>query len=321
MRSIASQRRIASVVCIATIGFVFGCSDTSPTAPATDSPARAAGSNGEPFYVPAAGVTLVVGDNMDRYTDAASMGAFPYQYPGPQFSPNPAPSQTSTPVDVAHVSVIAPGRGGSGNALRLTYDGAYQEGHALAAINVPAQPDNETVYIQYYARVTAGTNWPLTQPLAVKWLQAFHNHSNSRLEFATRYPSSTDTRQTAPTVWQVIDQAESPGNGDQPLGPYFHQITDGQWHRYTYALKSHRSATVKDGFAKMWVDGTLIIDIEQATMGVVPPGGLLAWCTQADVDHIIVADGVGRVTWGGTQTTVTGSWTYDFDDFVWWRQK
>jgi hypothetical protein len=320
MRSIASQGRIVPLLFIATISFVFGCAN-EPTASATPSPARAARSTSEPFYVPGAGVTLVAGDNMDRYTDAVSMGAYPYQYTGPQFSPNPAPSQTSTPVDTAYVSVIAPGRGDIGQALRMTFDGAYQEGHALATVNVPTQPDNETVYIQYYARVTPGSDWPLSQPVAVKWLQAFHNHSLTRLEFATRYPSSTDINQTAPTVWQVIDQAESPGNGDQPLGPYFHQLADGQWHRYTYALKSHTSTRVKDGFAQMWVDGTLIIDIEQATVGVVPPGGLRAWCTQDDVNHIIVADGVGRVTWGGTQTTVTGSWTYDVDDVLWWRKQ
>jgi hypothetical protein len=275
---------------------------------------------GEPFYAATSGVTLVMADNMDRYTDATSMGAYPLQYSGPMITPNPSPNQTSQPVEAAD-QVIAPGRGGAGKALRLVYGGVYQEGHALAAINVPAQPDNETVYIQYYARVTAGSNWPLSQPLAVKWLQEFHNHSNSRLEFATRYPSSTDTKQTAPTVWQVIDQAESAGNADQPYGPYFHQLADGQWHRYTTAIKSHTSTTVKDGFAKMWVDGTLIIDIEQATVGVTPPGGMVPWCTQDDVDHMIAADGVGRVTWGGTQTTTTGSWTYDFDDVIWWRKQ
>lgn len=274
----------------------------------------------EPSYTTGAG-TLILKDDMDRYADATSMGAYPYQYPGPQFSPNPAPSQTSQPVDTAHVHVIAPGRGGVGKALRLSYDGAYQESHNLAIVNVPRQPSGQTVYFQYYARVTAPTGWPARQALAVKWVEAWHTVSqNTRVQWNTRYPSSSHNRATAPTVWQVIDQGESPSNGDQPLGPFFHQLADGQWHRFTHAFRSHTSSTARDGFSKMWIDGTLIIDIEQATVGVTPPGGTSPWCSQLDVDHLAIGDGVAYLNFGGPQTTVTGSWTFDIDDVMWWRQ-
>lgn len=320
----SSNTTIASV--IATTGVVTAIANGTTNISATSetkvgTSALTVGATGEPSYVPGAGVTLVYGDNMERYTDATSMGAFPYKYTAPQFSPNPAPSQTSTPVDVTHVLVISPGRDGTGKALRLKYDGIYQESHNLAIVNVPPQPDTQTVYVQYYARVTPSSTWPLTQALAVKWIEQWHVHSQvTRIEFNTRYPSSTNTKQTAPTVWQVVDQGESPGNADQPLGPFFHQIADGQWHRFTTAFKPHKSSTVRDGFAKMWVDGTLIVDIETATIGVTPLGGVSPWCQLADVNNLATADGVAYLNFGGPQTTATGGWTFDFDDLLWWRQ-
>ena len=320
MRSIAPVGRTASVLFMTTIGIALGCSD-NPAPTVADFRLRAVTSSSEPFYVPGAGVTLVVGDNMDRYTDAVSLGAYPYGYTGPQFSPNPAPSQTLTPVDTSHVSVIAPGRDGGGTALRLSYDGVYQESHNLATVNVPPQPDDQAVYIQYYARVTPASDWPLTAPIAVKWLEAWHVHSQrTRVQWNTRFPSPSNRRQTSPTVWQVVDQGESPGNGDQPLGPFFPQIADGNWHRFTHAFRPHQSSTVKDGFSQMWIDGTMIIDVEQATVGVTPIGGVSAWCSQTDVDHLAIADGVAFLNFGGPQTTTTGGWTFDFDDLVWWRQ-
>lgn len=275
--------------------------------------------SGEPVYTPGVG-TLVAQDNLDRYTSTTQMGAFPYAFAGPMLAPNPAPSQTSQPVDTQHVKLIV-GRGNTGKALRLAYDGIYQESHNVAVINVPAQPDNQTVVLTYWARVTPASTWPLSQPLAVKWIEAWHNHSqNTRLQFNTRYPSSSNTKQTAKTVWQVIDQAESATNGDQPLGPYFQNLADSQWHRYTHAIRPHTSAAVRDGFAKMWIDGVLVIDVEQAAVGVIPAGGLSAWCSQIDVNNLSIADGVSFFRWGGPQTTNTGAWTFDIDDITWSRQ-
>jgi hypothetical protein len=217
--------------------------------------------------------------------------------------------------------VISPGRNGSGKAMRLAYDGVYQESHNLATIGVPPQPDNQVVYIQYYARVTAPTSWPLSQALAVKWIEAWHVHSqNTRIQWNMRYPSTANYGAPSPTVWQPLDQAEAPNNGDQPFGPYFGQIANGQWHRFTHAYRSHGSSSVKDGFAKMWIDGVLVIDVEQSTVGVTPPGGSAPWCSQATLDNLATADGIAYLNFGGPQTTTTGSWTYDFDDLMWWRQ-
>jgi hypothetical protein len=98
-------------------------------------------------------------------------------------------------------------------------------------------------------------------------------------------------------------------------------VDGGQWHRVTYAYKSHVSSSNKDGFARMWLDGKKIIDISQAMVGVVPPGAPYEWCTQADVDFIYVgADGtVDGISFAGPQTTTEGAWTLDWDDFVMWQ--
>ena len=61
-----------------------------------------------------------------------------------------------------------------------------------------------------------------------------------------------------------------------------------------------------------------MIDISIATCGVTPPGGEKTWCEVDDIDALATADGLGFLKWGGTQTTTTPSWTYDFDDFIWW---
>lgn len=260
-------------------------------------------------------------ETWDRYASSTDMGAYPFKYVLPQFAPIPGPSQTSTPVETNHV-MLTTGRDGTGKALRLSYSGAYQESNNVATIGLQGvQPDNQTVYVSYWARVTPASNWPQTTALAVKWIECWHVHSqNTRLQFNTRYPSPDNPNQTAKTVWQVIDQAETRTNGDQPIGPYFQDVADGQWHRFTHAVKSHASASQKDGFAKMWVDGVLVIDIEQATVGVVPAGGKSAWCAQADVNGLATADGISEVRFGGPQTTVTGAWTMDIGTMTWWRK-
>jgi hypothetical protein len=71
----------------------------------------------------------------------------------------------------------------------------------------------------------------------------------------------------------------------------------------------------------MWLDGKKIIDVSQATVGIIPPGAAYVWCDQADVDNIFVA-GAGQLTgvsFAGPQTTSTGPWTLDIDDFIWWQ--
>ena len=45
-----------------------------------------------------------------------------------------------------------------------------------------------------------------------------------------------------------------------------------------------------------------------------PPG--VKWTI--DINLLFVADGIGMLKWGATQMSTTPSWTYDFDDLIWW---
>ena len=78
------------------------------------------------------------------------------------------------------------------------------------------------------------------------------------------------------------------------------------------------AAGAEDGFARMWVDGKKIIDVSKATIGVVPAGGVKAWCTAADVDALAANTPTTHVNWGSTQTNTTSAWNLDVDDFTWW---
>jgi hypothetical protein len=71
----------------------------------------------------------------------------------------------------------------------------------------------------------------------------------------------------------------------------------------------------------MWIDGTKVIDVSAATIGVTPPGGEKPWCLADDVDALAINEGVVNLRFGGPQTTNPPDWTYDVDDLVWWVGK
>jgi hypothetical protein len=122
-------------------------------------------------------------------------------------------------------------------------------------------------------------------------------------------------------VWEVYDLAQTGCQGNQPVGPYPLDLVDGQWHRYTYLFKPNSATGARDGRALMWVDGTLIIDIEKSAIGVTPPAGEKPWCQADDVDGLSTA-GFVQVNFGGPLTTdTTKPSTYDIDDFALWRLK
>ena len=87
------------------------------------------------------------------------------------------------------------------------------------------------------------------------------------------------------------------GYAAQPVGPYFDQVNDGHWHRLTIGWWSPTGAATRDGYVRAWLDGTKIIDLEQATVGVTPPGGTKPWCIQGEVDAIasFQARGISRL--------------------------
>jgi hypothetical protein len=311
---------VASFTNLSIVGagsYTLGFSASGLTGATSSTITVSAAVSDEPVFV-AGTNTMVYQDNMDAYTDATSMGTAP-QGTVARIVPHPSPVTVSRPVDVTANQVITPGRNGNGKALRMSNSGADQTGSNFMTVNNTPTANNTTHYLQYWARVHFSS--PLQSPVAVKWFMAWHRQSSStRTQWNTHdhLPCPSGYRET---YWQVWDQLETTCQGNQPVGPYFEDVIDNQWHRFTFAFRSNTSAGSRDGFARMWVDGVKVIDVSGATIGVTPPGGEKPWCGADDVDALANNDTIDHVWWGGVQTSyVTSPWTYDIDDFTWWTK-
>ncbi len=257
---------------------------------------------------------MVWQDDMESYTTLEAMGDNAVLGGGPVIVPHPSPVTKSEPVNHSQNEIIQTGRNGT-QALRLKYSGVYQASPTFLTLNVTKlTTDQATHYYQYWGRLSAGVS-----PSAIKWFMAWHRHaSNTRVQWNThdRLPCPVGGRRI---YWQVYDQGETTCQGNQPVGPYWEDIADGEWHRFTYMYKPNSASGARDAVARMWIDGVKIIDISIATCGVTPPGGEKTWCEVDDIDALATADGITTHMWGSNQTKGASSpWTYDFDDFRWW---
>ena len=253
--------------------------------------------------------TIVFSDNMDGYTSVAALQG----YAGPNMSwKNEFGGDPNN-------RLVSPGRGGAGEALRQVYTGADQDTHTWDLINMPTTPDTTTHFFQYWARVTMDA--PLGNTvLAFKWFMAFHRDGN-RVQWNTHDHLPCHASGPAAFVWQVYDTGgETTCQANQPVGPYPAQMFDGQWHRYTYQYRPNTRPGSRDGIARMWVDGTKVIDVSAAAVGVIPAGGYKTWCEWDDVDALST-QGIDLIRWAGNLTTTTPGYTVDMDDFKWWRPK
>ncbi len=287
----------------------------------------------EPRFDADAG-TLVLRDDMDGYASTADL--FPAcKAPGPAaFVDSSWLNCSNAGPNTTHVQTIAPGRGGAGKALRLVYDGVNQESPGLSTNPMATGPTAavQTMYVSHCARLTPAA--PLgSQAVAFKFILFYHQNYD-RIQFNTHdhLPWSGGS---FPTYWQVYDGSrETVSQGDQALGPHFNEdiaVPGATWHRFTYAYRQNTTAdnegkslpfpaSSRDGFARMWIDGTKVIDISQATVGVTPQGGEKPWCTEDDVDALSGPDGIIRVAFGGALTAGHTAFTFDIDDFAWWTQ-
>jgi hypothetical protein len=108
------------------------------------------------------------------------------------------------------------------------------------------------------------------------------------------------------------------------VGPYWNQVNNNQWHRVTYVYQPASAPGATDGVARMWIDGTKIVDVSAAAAGITPPGGTKVWCTLAEVATLDVAQigmiNLGEYMNGGLGDGVTDlPMALDFDDFSWWK--
>ena len=93
--------------------------------------------------------------------------------------------------------------------------------------------------------------------------------SSDRVQWNTHDHLPCQTDDHHPTYWQVYDQSrETTCQANQPVGPYFNDVADNQWHRFTYEYRPNSAAGARDGVARMWVDGVKVIDVSAAAIGV-----------------------------------------------------
>lgn len=110
------------------------------------------------------------------------------------------------------------------------------------------------------------------------------------------------------------------GSVAQPVSSYFDQTLDSQWHRLTIAWQSPTGVATRDGYARVWLDGTKIIDLSQSTVGVTPSGGTKAWCIQGEVDAMPSFKMDHFLCWPSHTNSAVADWTLWIDDFSWWTQ-
>jgi hypothetical protein len=111
-------------------------------------------------------------------------------------------------------------------------------------------------------------------------------------------------------------------SGYQPVAPWWEDLADGAWHRFTHRRKPNTtggSPSSRDGYELVWIDGTLIVGIHVDLIDVTPSGGDKVWCTAADVDRI-TTDGISFYKHPAYYNSpIEAGGTLDTDNLKWWE--
>jgi len=273
--------------------------------------------SGEPVLNVAAGDAVIYQDNMDQYTTPHDMDSWP-GYSLHPFYPDLYPN---------NYGVITSAHGVGGKALRLVYDKGNGDRFIWKTnpenISTWYAPGNSAFVLQYWFRISknggpgGGPGYGSTA-VGMKWMELWNLGTGARTQFSVTAGNAT----TGP-LWHVNPASRGPV-GYQPVGPYWNQLNNNQWHRVTYLYQPASSAGATDGVARMWVDGTKIVDVSAAAAGVTPSGGTKVWCTMAEVAQLDTYQtgmiNLGEYMNGGLGDGVTDlPMTLDFDDLVWWK--
>ena len=283
---------------------------------AADTLSRAAPPADEPVFDTTQGDALILREDANRYTTPVDVGTWRGCYLRP-FYPDQSPLS---------YFVINPGRGGSGKALRLVYLlGAErllwktnpEDNHNWYA------PADAPIVVQYWFRISknggpGGSPGYGSTAVGMKCVEFWRVGMSDRTQFGP-----TGGGPTTGPLWSLHSGGSSLIMGYQPVGPYWNQLNNNQWHRATYLLQPASAPGATDGVARMWVDGTKIIDISAAAAGVTPSGGTKVWSTLAEVAHLDTYK-TGTINLGEYMNGRLGDrvsdlpMTLDFDDFMWW---
>ena len=267
---------------------------------------------------------LIYQDAMDQYTTPQAMDT----WPTPAFQPF-YPVENAT-----HYMVIAPDRNGPGKALHLLYDGTNNN-QGEPRFFWALRPENNTWYtpaasatvVQYWVRISknggpGGGPGYGSNDKGMKWLELWALPTGeTRSQFGV-----TGGDATRGPLWHINPAGCGLPNdcvlGLQPVGPYWNQVNNNEWHRVTYLYQP--ASGTNDGIARMWMDGTKIVDVSAASAGTTPPGGTKVWCTMSEVGLLSGAD-IGHIHLGEYMNGVLGDgvtdlpMALDFDDFIWWK--
>ncbi len=317
----------------ATIDGINGSGSLAVTNPPAPPPPPQTGLPAEPVFDGTQN-TMIYQTDFESYTNA-QLNPAAGKAQGPSFlnkayvygPPNPTGPGSGTNT----TTTLVPGH--TGKAVQFQYTGTSQESPGIiyygsAGSGSNATPNNTTSIVQHWAKVTSlGAPIDATTRFRIKWLLLWHfDPTGSRIQF------NTETGQGGcgfnnwvgtSTKWEVYEGGTYTGcNALQPVGPYFPSVADGQWHRFTYLVKPNSCAppACRDARALMWIDGVLVMRIEQSAVGVVANGSGQPWCIQADVDGMIVNYGIGAPEFGGPLTDGTTPIAIAIDDFKWWKQ-
>jgi uncharacterized protein YjdB len=272
---------------------------------------------GEPVFNVVNGDAVIYQDNMDLYTTPHEMDVWP-GYSLHPFYPDLYPN---------NYAVITSAHGVGGKALRLVYDKGNGDRFIWKTnpenMSTWYAPGNAAFVVQYWFRISkngapgGGPGYGSTA-VGMKWVEFWNVGGGARTQFSVTLGNAT----TGP-LWHVNPSSRGQV-GFQPVGPYWNQLNNNQWHRVTYLYQPNSSGGATDGVARMWVDGTKIVDVSRAAAGVTPPGGTKVWCTLAEVGQLdtpqIGTINLGEYMNGGLGDGVTDlPMALDFDDFVWWK--
>jgi len=270
----------------------------------------------EPAFNPAAGDTMIFQDSMDQYTNAHDMDR-PRGCALRPFYPDQNP---------ANYAVISPGHGGAGKALRLVYLRGGGERPIWKTDPEDKRwyaPANAAFVIQYWFRISknggpGGSPGYGNTAVGMKWIELWRPKMSDR----TQCGVTAGDPATGP-LWHVNPASKGP-IGYQPVGPYWNQVNDNQWHRATYLYQPASWTGAPDGVARMWIDGKKIVDVSATAADVLPPGGTKPWSTKDEVQQLDTYQ-TGTINLGEYMNGALGDrvtdlpMTLDFDDFKWWR--
>lgn len=289
-------------------------------------------SGGEPVFV-AGKSTLVYQDNFDTYhlpldgSGTVNQATFPKSA---RMQTNGTYSSDATKYMSATLDV---GRAGSGLSLRsnntLGNEGRTPQSGGInwmgpqgSGVVYPAKTSKQV--FQYWFKTNPGGG---PNANGNKWFEWWARGTaipanDIRMQMGPYRGGYAGGPQGKDVPFTLNDQLGrfNPEYAAQPVGPYFNQVNDGNWHRLTIAWLSPSGAATRDGYTKAWLDGVKIIDCSAASVGVKPVGGTKVWCTAAQLDALPSFQVGSFQAWPEHVNGADANWSLWIDDFSWWTE-